>query len=61
MDQDQKQLEEKIDRIYESVEKTRRYMLIVIIITVVTIVLPIFIGALILPAALGGVSSMYGL
>ena len=52
-------LEDKIDAVYTSVEKTRKYMLTTIIITVVTIVLPILIAILALPALLSSLGGMY--
>ncbi len=45
--------QKKIDAIYVSVEKTRKYMLWTIIGTVVLFVLPLLIAALFLPAAIG--------
>lgn len=51
----------KIDAMYESVEKLRKYFLWTLIITVVTIVLPIVAMMLILPALLSSLSSAYGL
>ncbi len=53
-------LEEKIDAVYVSVEKSRKYILTMVIITIVTIALPILLGALILPSALESVGNMYG-
>lgn len=40
----------KIDAIYQSVEKTRKYFLIVAWITVATVVLPLIILAFVLPS-----------
>jgi len=53
-------LEEKIDAVYASVEKSRKYILTMVIITIATIALPILLGALILPSALESVGNMYG-
>ena len=54
MDQElSKKIEEqglKIDAIYQSVEKTRKYFLIVVWITVATVVLPLIILAFVLPS-----------
>lgn len=44
-----KELQEKIDKIYTSVEKTRKYFLWTMIITVVAFVLPLIILALVIP------------
>ncbi len=54
-------LEEKIDAVYASVEKSRKYILTMVIITIVTIVLPILLGALLLPSLLSSMSSVYGI
>ncbi len=54
-------LEEKIDAVYASVEKSRKYILTMVVITVATILLPILLGALILPSALESVGNMYGI
>ncbi len=52
-------LEEKIDAVYASTEKTRKYILWMLIGSVAIIVLPILLGALALPALLDTVGSMY--
>jgi hypothetical protein len=55
-----KKLEEqavKIDKIYESVEKTRKYFQWTLIITVVTIVLPIVAILFILPTIISTYTS----
>lgn len=39
----------KIDAIFQSVEKTRRYMLISVIVTVVMLLLPLLIGIFVVP------------
>ncbi len=59
-EQDIARLEEKIDAVYASVEKSRKYILTMVIITIATIALPILLGALILPSALESVGTMYG-
>ena len=48
---------EKIDSIYRSVEKTRKYFLWTLIITVATIVLPLIGIAIILPTLISYYSS----
>ncbi len=47
----------KIDKIYESVEKTRKYFQWTLIITVVTIVLPIVLLLFILPSLISSYTS----
>jgi type IV secretory pathway component VirB8 len=53
--------EKKIDAIYVSVEKTRKYFLWTMIITVVTIVLPLIAIVALVPWMLNTMSSAYGL
>lgn len=48
-----KEQEEKLEKIYASVEKTRKYFLWTIIITVFMIVLPLFGLALVIPRIIG--------
>ena len=60
MDKTQEQvlsLEEKIDAIYVSVEKTRKYFMWTLIITVVMVVLPIIGLMLVLPSFIQGMTS----
>lgn len=52
-------LEDKIDAVYASVEKSRKYLLTMVIITVVTIALPIIIAAIALPALMSTMGDMY--
>ena len=64
MDEVLKKIEEqqlKIDATYESVEKLRKYFLWTLIITGVTIVLPVIASIFILPYLINVVSSSYGL
>jgi hypothetical protein len=59
-----KKLEEqqvKIDAMYVSVEKLRKYFLWTLIITIVTIALPIIAMMFILPSLLNTLSGAYGL
>lgn len=51
----------KIDAMYVSVEKLRKYFLWTLIITIATIVLPIVAMMLILPSLLSTLSGAYGL
>lgn len=51
----------KIDAMYASVEKLRKYFLWTLIITVGTIVLPIIGMMIILPSIISSLSSAYGL
>jgi hypothetical protein len=53
--------EKKIDDIYKSVEKTRKYFLWTLIITVVTIVLPLVGLLFVIPWMLNTMTSAYGL
>lgn len=52
-------LEQKIDAVYASVEKSRKYLLTMVIITVVTVALPLLIMAFALPAALSSLENTY--
>ncbi len=57
-----KELEEKIDKIYNSVEKTRKYLLWTMIVTVAVIVIPLIILMLVLPSFISNyTSSLSGL
>ena len=51
----------KIDKMYESVEKLRKYFLWTLIITGVTIIIPLIIMIFVLPSFIGTLSSAYGL
>jgi hypothetical protein len=53
-------LEEKIDLMYTSVEKTRKYLLTSLIITIVTITLPLVVAAVAVPYIISTFSSLYG-
>ena len=53
--------EKKIDAIYVSVEKTRKYFMWTLIITVVTIVLPLLAMVILIPWMMNILSSAYGL
>jgi type II secretory pathway component PulF len=50
-------LEDKIDSIYQSVEKTRKYFLWTIIITVVVLVLPLIAMVFVIPAFINSYTS----
>lgn len=52
--------EEKIDQMFRSVEKLRRYFMWMIIIAVVTLVLPMIAMIFVLPWAIGTITSAYG-
>ncbi|MBT3730355.1 hypothetical protein HON59_01885 [bacterium] len=53
---------EKIDAIYKSVEKTRKYFLVIIWITIIAVVLPLIAMIFILPSFLSSyMSSLQGL
>lgn len=51
-------LEAKIDAIYDSVEKTRKYFLWTLIITVVMIIVPLVGIAVLIPKIIGTYSSL---
>jgi uncharacterized protein YqhQ len=54
-------VEQKVDAMYASVEKTRKYLLTMLIATGVMVVLPLIIAAIILPMVMSSVTSMYGI
>ncbi len=54
-------LEKKLDAIFVSAEKTRKYFLWTMIITVAMIVLPLIGIAFVLPSVIGAYSSALGL
>ena len=54
-------LEAKIDAIYKSTEKSRKYLLTMFIASILMVILPIIIGALMLPFAINTFSSMYSI
>lgn len=54
-------VEQKIDAMFVSVEKTRKYLLTMLIATGVMVVLPLIIAAIILPMVMSSVTSMYGI
>ncbi|KKP95359.1 MAG: hypothetical protein US25_C0062G0004 [Candidatus Moranbacteria bacterium GW2011_GWE1_36_7] len=63
MDEVLKKLEEqqiKIDAMYVSVEKLRKYFLWTLVITIATIVLPIIIMMIALPFMMSTISNAYG-
>lgn len=49
---DHARLEQKIDAIYESVEKTRRYFQITLWVTIAVVVLPLIAMVFVIPAVL---------
>jgi type IV secretory pathway component VirB8 len=53
--------QEKIDAIYISVEKTRKYFMWTLIITVATVVLPLVAILVMLPFLLSSMSSLYNI
>ncbi|KKQ51224.1 MAG: hypothetical protein US70_C0021G0015 [Parcubacteria group bacterium GW2011_GWD2_38_11] len=58
-----KKLEEqqiKIDAMYVSVEKLRKYFLWTLIVTIVTVVAPLIILTIALPFMMSAISSAYG-
>ncbi len=53
------QLEKKIDAIYISTEKSRKYLLTILISSIVMVVLPVILGGILLPMLLSSFSSLY--
>ncbi len=52
--------EQKIDAIYLSVEKTRKYLLIIMWSSVLMIILPLLAGMIIIPIVISTFSGIYG-
>ena len=52
--------QQKIDAMYESVEKLRKYFLWTLIITGITIVLPIVVAIIAIPFMMSTFNSVYG-
>ncbi len=50
------ELEEKINKIYISVEKTRKYILWTVIISILVVVLPGILIAFVLPSFIGNIT-----
>ena len=55
------QLEKKIDAIYISTEKSRKYLLTMLISSIVMVVLPLLLAGIILPMVLSSLSSVTSL
>ena len=53
------EMDQKIDRMFKSVEKLRRYFLWTLIITLITVVLPLVALLFVAPWALGILSNAY--
>lgn len=53
------EMDQKIDRMFKSVEKLRRYFLWTLIITLITVVLPLVALLFVAPWALGILSNTY--
>jgi hypothetical protein len=51
--------DQKIEAIYVSVEKTRKYLLIIMWSSIAMIVLPLLAGAIIVPLVMSSFTSMY--
>lgn len=56
-----KKLEEKLDRVYDSVERTRKYMLWSLIMQIAVVLLPLVILMLAVPFILSSVSNLSNL
>jgi len=55
-----KELEAKIEKIYISVEKTRKYFQWTFIATIVFFILPLIVIAVILPSLMDSITNVYG-
>jgi hypothetical protein len=56
-----KKLEEKVDRVYDSVERTRKYMLWSLIMQVAVVLLPLVVLMLAVPFILSSLSNLSSL
>jgi len=54
-------IEKKVDAVHASVEKSRKYLLIMLVGTIVMFILPLLIAAIIVPMVMSSFSSMYAL
>lgn len=54
-------IEAKVDAVYTSAEKSRKYMLSMLIITLVMIGLPILLAIFVVPIAIQSLGSVYSL
>jgi hypothetical protein len=52
-------LEEKIDSVYISSEKSRKYLLIILIGTLIMFLLPLIMGAIMLPFMMSTLGNIY--
>ena len=52
-------LEKKIDAVYISAEKTRKYILTMVVITIVTLVLPLVLMVAVLPSFMSSYTTQY--
>lgn len=52
-------LEQKIDAVYVSAEKTRKYILAMVVVTIVTFVVPLLIMVIAIPSFIGSYTSSY--
>ncbi len=52
-------LEQKIDAAYVSAEKTRKYILAMVVVTIVTFVVPLLIMVIAIPSFIGSYTSSY--
>lgn len=54
-------LEQKIDATYVVAEKTRKYILTMLVVTLITVALPLLIAVVMVPMILSSLGSAYGL
>ncbi len=52
-------LEDKIDAVYKSTEKSRKYLLVILIGSLLMVVLPIVLAGIMLPVMMNTVTGMY--
>ncbi len=54
-------LEQKIDAVFKSTEKSRKYLLTMLIGSLLMVILPLILAGVLLPMMLSTVGSMYGI
>jgi len=54
-------IEQKVDAVYASAEKTRKYILTMVIATIVTIALPLLLAIILVPMVMSSLGGMYSL
>ena len=54
-------IEQKIDATYVAAEKTRKYILTMLVVTLITIALPLLAAVVMVPLLMSSLASAYGL